>query len=127
MAKPAERWSSSATASPRMRLDKDVLATALDDDFFCVLQSADHVDNTLLAAEREYSAQALSKGMRVLREVEAARKRLRDGAYGVCLRCEEEIAPKRLQAIPWASCCVSCQAAVEEQGQSLAPNWMRAA
>jgi DnaK suppressor protein len=89
--------------------------------------SADHVDNTLLAAEREYSAQALSKGMRVLREVEAARKRLRDGAYGVCLRCEEEIAPERLQAIPWASCCVSCQAAVEEQGQSLAPNWMRAA
>src|SRR5438105_15162528 len=48
MAKPAERWSSSATASPRMRLDKDVLATALDDDFFCVLQSADHVDDALL-------------------------------------------------------------------------------
>ena len=53
--------------------------------------SADHVDNTVLAAEREYSAQALSKDMRVLREVEAARKRLRDGVYGVCLRCEEEI------------------------------------
>jgi DnaK suppressor protein len=89
--------------------------------------SADDVDKTVLAAGREYSAQALSRNMRLLREVEAARKRLRDGAYGVCLRCYEEIAPKRLQAIPWAACCVSCQAAMEEQGEAPALDWMRAA
>ena len=35
--------------------------------------------------------------MQTLREVEAARDRLRDGSFGICLRCEEEIAPKRLR------------------------------
>jgi DnaK suppressor protein len=89
--------------------------------------SADGVDNSLLAAAREYSAQALSRDMRLLREVEAARKRLRNGVYGICLRCEEEIAPKRLQVIPWAAYCISCQAAMEEQGQAVAPARMRAA
>jgi len=74
---------------------------------------ADNFDDALLAAERESSAQALSQDLRLLREVEAARDRLRDSTYGVCLRCEEAIAPQRLRAIPWSAYCVSCQAKVE--------------
>ena len=54
--------------------------------------------------------------MVLLRQVEAARDRLRDGTFGICQRCEEEIAPKRLRAIPWAAYCVSCQAKAEECG-----------
>ena len=88
--------------------------------------SADDVDNTVLAAAREYSAQALAKDTRLLRELEAARKRLRDGSYGVCLRCKEEIAPKRLQVLPWAAHCLACQSAMEE-GQALGLRRMRAA
>src|SRR5436305_924276 len=44
-----------------------------------------------------------------LRMVEEALDRLNSGDYGVCLSCEEVIAPKRLQAIPWARYCVTCQ------------------
>ena len=44
-----------------------------------------------------------------LRMVEEALDRLESGDYGVCLSCEEPIAPKRLQAIPWARYCVTCQ------------------
>jgi len=76
--------------------------------------SADELDNALRSAERESSAQALSQDVQLLRQVKAAQGRLRDGAYGICLRCEEQIAPKRLAAIPWAEYCVSCQAAAEE-------------
>ena len=81
-------------------------------------RSADDFDNAVLAAARESSAQALSQDLRLLRQLEAALGRLRDGAYGVCQRCEEEIASKRLQAIPWAAYCVSCQAEVEGGGAS---------
>ena len=80
-------------------------------------QSADAIDATLLAAERETSARNLTQEYRLLREVEAARGRMREGTYGVCLRCEEEIAPKRLQAIPWAALCVSCQTKAENAEQ----------
>ena len=44
-----------------------------------------------------------------LRQVDEALERLNGGEYGICLECEEQIAPRRLQAIPRASYCVRCQ------------------
>jgi len=44
-----------------------------------------------------------------LRLVDEALDRLNAGDYGVCLACEEPIAPKRLRAISWARYCVQCQ------------------
>src|ERR1043166_2656315 len=78
-----------------------------------VERPADVFDATLLAAEREYSARALEQEFQLLRQVEAARDRLRKGSFGSCISCEEEIAPKRLRAIPWAAYCVSCQEKAE--------------
>ena len=75
--------------------------------------SADEFEAALLAADRESSARMLEQDFRLLRQVEAALDRMRDGTFGVCQRCEEEIARKRLQAIPWAIYCVSCQAKAE--------------
>jgi DnaK suppressor protein len=46
---------------------------------------------------------------RQLRQVEEALDRLDAGDYGICLACEEAIAEKRLQALPWARYCVTCQ------------------
>ena len=45
----------------------------------------------------------------LLREVEAAIRRLDQGRYGKCTRCGEAIAPARLEALPWASQCLRCQ------------------
>jgi len=36
-------------------------------------------------------------------------ERLREGRYGVCQECEDEIPPERLQAMPWTVLCVDCQ------------------
>src|ERR1051326_26627 len=44
-----------------------------------------------------------------LRLVNEALDRMDSGDYGVCLACEEPIAPKRLRAISWARYCVTCQ------------------
>ena len=35
------------------------------------------------------------------------------GRYGVCLKCEKDIRPKRLDAVPWAIFCVDCQQGVD--------------
>jgi DnaK suppressor protein len=50
-----------------------------------------------------------------LRLVDEALDRLAAGDYGVCLACEEPIAPKRLRAVSWARYCVSCQDTVGRQ------------
>ncbi len=41
--------------------------------------------------------------------------RIDDDEYGSCQNCEEEINPKRLNAVPWARYCLDCQQ-LEEQG-----------
>lgn len=49
------------------------------------------------------------KAEKELKLVEAALDRLDDGTFGRCLRCGEEIAAERLEALPWAAHCIACQ------------------
>jgi len=50
--------------------------------------------------------------MKLLREVSDALRRIEAGHYGICLECEEPISQKRLDAVPWARYCVTCQEAI---------------
>jgi len=45
----------------------------------------------------------------LLREIEGALERLRDGTYGTCMECGMPLSQKRLDALPWACYCVTCQ------------------
>ena len=47
--------------------------------------------------------------MKLLREIADALHRMDREHYGICLECEEPISAKRLDAVPWARYCVSCQ------------------
>jgi DnaK suppressor protein len=47
--------------------------------------------------------------IKLLREVEDALRRIDAGSYGVCMECDEAISTKRLDALPWAKYCVTCQ------------------
>jgi DnaK suppressor protein len=47
--------------------------------------------------------------MKLLREISGALHRMDHDHYGVCMECEEPISAKRLDAVPWAKYCVSCQ------------------
>jgi DnaK suppressor protein len=47
--------------------------------------------------------------MKLLREIADALHRIEQGTYGTCMECEEAISIKRLDAVPWARYCVTCQ------------------
>ena len=51
----------------------------------------------------------------LLQLIDEALVRVRNGTYGICIECEEELQQKRLEAVPWARYCVSC-AEKHEQG-----------
>jgi DnaK suppressor protein len=44
-----------------------------------------------------------------LKLIEVALSRMDRNNYGICEDCGEAIAPKRLDAIPWAVRCIACQ------------------
>jgi len=52
----------------------------------------------------------------LLQQVDDAIVRIEARRYGVCAACEEEMNAKRLEAVPWAKLCLSCQEK-QESGQ----------
>jgi DnaK suppressor protein len=72
-------------------------------------KSPDALDEVQNAAERELAIRNLDRESNLLRNVRAALRRMNDGAFGVCVHCEEEINPKRLNAVPWTPYCIRCQ------------------
>ena len=58
-----------------------------------------------------------------LQAIEDALERIEDSSYGICEQCEEEIAPERLEALPFTRLCVSCQSEMEREAkQHLRPD-----
>ena len=46
---------------------------------------------------------------KILQAIEDALQRIEKGTYGLCYECGEEIAPARLNAIPWVRVCITCK------------------
>jgi DnaK suppressor protein len=78
-------------------------------DGITIEKSPDALDEVQNAAERELAIRNLDRESNLLRNVRAALHRIDEGMYGVCLHCEEDISPKRLNAVPWAPYCIACQ------------------
>jgi len=76
-------------------------------------KTADALDEVQLAGERELAIRNLDRESNLLRNVRSALGRMADGSYGVCLHCEEDISPKRLNAVPWTAYCIKCQEAAD--------------
>ncbi len=62
--------------------------------------------NVMLAVSENESRQVIL--------INEALTRIADDEYGTCQNCEKEINPKRLDAVPWARYCLSCQELVEQ-------------
>jgi RNA polymerase-binding protein DksA len=45
-----------------------------------------------------------------IHQIQEALKRISEGTYGICVHCGEDIDPKRLEALPTATRCISCAA-----------------
>src|ERR1700719_2595363 len=78
-------------------------------------KTPDAIDEVQLAGERELAIRNLDRESNLLRNVKGALGRIGDGSYGVCLHCEEDIKPKRLDAVPWTKYCIRCQEAADRQ------------
>ena len=52
-----------------------------------------------------------------LRDIDAALERIRQGEYGNCLRCGEEIAPQRMAVRPFSRYCIDCKTEIEKFGE----------
>jgi DnaK suppressor protein len=76
-------------------------------------KAADLVDMATNASTKEFLYSLSNNDRELLKSVEDALSRLDDPDFGECIECEEKMSKKRLNAIPWARYCVSCQELAE--------------
>ncbi len=107
-------------ASERIRAALAAKADEVDAELAELLEQPDVTDTiqygkragdaNASAADRA-SRVAAAEALAALREeIDTALARLDAGTYGHCEVCGDEIAPARLDALPWTALCVRCAA-----------------
>ena len=75
----------------------------------------DVADKAANAYTKEFLFHQSDDNRRTLQLVKEALERLKNGSYGLCASCQEEVQSRRLEAVPWARHCIECQEK-DEQG-----------
>ena len=75
----------------------------------------DVADKAANAYTKEFLFHQSDDNRRILQLVKEALERLKNGSYGLCASCQEEVQGRRLEAVPWARHCIECQEK-DEQG-----------
>ena len=73
-------------------------------------RASDRIDGTLLNSLSEASSKRLTL-------INNALERIKNGKYGICLSCGQEIAAGRLEAIPYAALCIGCQTKADRKNR----------
>jgi RNA polymerase-binding transcription factor len=79
------------------------------------LESAqDIADRAANSYNKEFLFSQSNNDRQLLQMVESALSRIREGSFGQCISCGEEINSKRLEAVPWTRHCIDCQEKLEK-------------
>jgi DnaK suppressor protein len=69
----------------------------------------DIADRAASSYTKEFLFSQSNNERQLLQMVETALQRIREGDFGECVNCGNEINVKRLEAVPWARYCIECQ------------------
>jgi DnaK suppressor protein len=74
----------------------------------------DMADMAVESYTKEFNFGKSSGDRHVLQMIQDALERILNKTYGICANCENEIQPKRLDAVPWTRLCIQCQGLLEK-------------
>ena len=112
---------------------RDALRSALAGDWSLLQElratsKSDAADLAVDAVQDEITSQLAAVEGRELEYIENALERMHAGGYGICENCRQDIPLMRLQALPYATLCISCQREEEKsRGARVTTDWGRAA
>lgn len=69
----------------------------------------DALDRSISDSTKEFLFNKSTQERRLLNLTEVALRRIQEGSFGECSNCGDPINHKRLEAVPWAQYCISCQ------------------
>lgn len=78
-------------------------------------EPGDAGDESVASALAEFNIARIERYVHAIRDIEAAFRRVKDGEYGTCTDCGNDIGFSRLQAYPTAKRCIVCQQKHEQE------------
>ncbi len=102
---------------------RDALRSALAGDLTLLKElrsesPGDIIDAAYDSAQDEISSQLAEVESRELASIENALEQMKAGTYGQCEVCGGRIPMARLDALPYATMCISCQRDMERSGDT---------
>ena len=73
----------------------------------------DSVDLSVSDLNKEIALRLGERSSQVVADIDQALLRMKEGGYGICVRCNEPINERRLEAVPTARYDAQCQALIE--------------
>ena len=74
---------------------------------------SDPVDQASHEESQNFMLRIKDRESRLIRKIDEALFRLKNGRYGICEMCEEEISVERLKARPVTTFCIRCKTKME--------------
>jgi len=93
---------------------------ASNEDFKEIVDALDPKDLADVASDdidRKMIEAIGSQELKRLRMIDSALTKIKQGRYGVCIKCSKRIPQPRLEAIPYALMCVECKTADERRNR----------
>jgi RNA polymerase-binding transcription factor len=73
----------------------------------------DSSDLAVMDVNKELALRLGERESQMVADIDQALLRIKEGSYGICARCGEQIDERRLEALPTARYCANHQAAIE--------------
>jgi len=74
----------------------------------------DSIDQATQSLDKEILFELSDNERKILRDIEAAMRKMEKGTYGLCEHCKNVIEKKRIKALPSARYCMTCQSGSEK-------------
>ena len=99
----------------RVQIEKNLTGTALEIEGMRDLELNDEGDHAAASAETMVDSAILMQQRKELNEIELALDKIKQGTYGTCEMCEEEIGKPRLEVKNFARFCITCREINEKE------------
>ena len=105
-----------------MELKREIISKLLisNEDFKEIVDAMDPKDLADVASDdidRKMIEAIGSQELKRLRLIDSALTRIKQGKYGLCIKCGKKIPRERLEAIPYALMCIDCKTAEEKRNR----------
>jgi DnaK suppressor protein len=99
----------------KMQIEKNLQGTFSEMSEMRALDLNDEADYASVAVETDIDAAIMEQQRKELNEIELALDKIREGSYGICEMCEDDISIERLRVKNFARFCITCREITEKE------------